>query len=404
MNRLKLLCFCAAATFAIAQPTSGSAQPTASTVQPKEGSAQPTAPSDVPDSIYVGGKMFHVQGLAIDRERGYMYFSFTSQFYKTDLQGNVLASIDRVQGHLGAMTLNPEDGRVYASLECKDDEIGANISKKLKVDQIERSSSVFYIAIIDVNKLDRIGMDPEKDGVMTTVCVREACEDYRAIVKQDGKELEHRYGCSGIDGVTFAPAIGKKSGKKYLYVAYGIYGDNGRTDNDYQVLLRYDVRRWGRYETPVTFGNIHEKGPKKPQEKYFVYTGNTRYGVQNMAYDPYTHRIYMAVYNGKKPQYPNYGLFAVDCSKKPFKAPLKGVGYEEDEQKQLTLAEDGLYDEASGVHGWYFKWGSTGICPLGDGWWLISENSKNKDKTNNCNARLYRWSGVPECPFEKSVR
>ena len=52
----------------------------------------------------------------------------------------------------------------------------------------------------------------------------------------------------------------------------------------------------------------------------------------------------------------------------------------------------------------YFKWGSTGICPLGDGWWLISENSKNKDKTNNCNARLYRWSGVPECPFDKSVR
>ena len=42
----------------------------------------------------------------------------------------------------------------------------------------------------------------------------------------------------------------------------------------------------------------------------------------------------------------------MDCSKKPFKATLKGVGYEEEEQKQLTLAEDGLYDEASGVHGW----------------------------------------------------
>ena len=123
MNRLKLLCFCAVATFAIAQPTSGSAQPTTPTVQPKEGSAQPTAPtvqpkdgsaqpmastvqpkegpaqlmapSDVPDSVYVGGKMFHVQGLAIDRERGYMYFSFTSQLYKHDLHGNVLASIDR---------------------------------------------------------------------------------------------------------------------------------------------------------------------------------------------------------------------------------------------------------------------------------------------------------------------
>lgn len=363
-----------------------------------------TAPSDVPDSVFVGGKMFHVQGLAIDREKGYMYFSFTSQFYKTDLQGNILASIDRVQGHLGAMTLNPDDGRVYASLECKDDEIGSNISKKLEVNQIERSSSVFYIAIIDVDKLDRIGMDPEKDGVMTTVCIREACEDYRAIVQQGGKELEHRYGCSGIDGVTFAPAIGKKGGRNYLYVAYGVYGDNGREDNDYQVLLRYDVRRWGRYETPVTFGQIHDNGPKKPQEKYFVFTGNTRYGVQNMAYDAHTKRIYMAVYNGKKPQYPNYGLFAVDCSVKPFKAPLKGVEYDTMEHSQLTLAKDGLFDEASGVYGWNFKWGSTGLCSLGDGFWLISENSKNKDKTNNCNARLYVMGSSAESAFEKILR
>lgn len=362
------------------------------------------APSDVPDSVYVGDQMFHVQGLAIDREKGYMYFSFTSQFYKTDLQGNIIASIDRVQGHLGAMTFNREDGRVYASLECKDDEIGKGISNKLKVDKIERSSSVFYIAIIDVDRLDRIGMDPEKDGVMTTVCIREACEDYKAEVGHLGKTLDHRYGCSGIDGVTFAPAIGSKDGRNYLYIAYGVYGDTARSDNDYQILLCYDVRKWAKYETPVTFGEIHTNGPAKPLRKYFIYTGNTRYGVQNMAYDAYTHRIYMAVYNGKKAEYPNYGLYAVDCGKKPYKAQLQGVDYDTKPHYMLTLADDGLRHDESGVRGWYFKWGSTGMCTLGDGFWILSENSKNADKTNNCNARLYHWTGDPDSPFEKVNR
>ncbi len=357
-------------------------------------------PSDVPDSVYVGGQMFHVQGLAIDREKGYMYFSFTSQFFKTDLQGNILASIDRVQGHLGAMTLSPVDGRVYASLECKDDEIGANISKKLEVKQIDRASSVFYIAIIDVDKLTRLGMDPEKDGVMTTVCVKEACADY-----QFNDPVDHRFACSGIDGVTFGPAIGHKAGKAikkwYLYVAYGVYGDNNRSDNDYNVLLRYDVSDWARYETPVVFGEVHTNGPEAPADKYFVYTGNTTWGVQNMAYDSFTNRIYLAVYKGKKPQYPNYDLFAVDCSVKPFKAPLQGVDYFTSKVPQLTLAKDGLYDEASGTYGWHFKWGSTGLCSIGGGWWIISEKGKNKvDKTNSCNARLYHWTGNSEVPFE----
>lgn len=359
-------------------------------------------PSDIPDSVYVGGKMFHVQGLAIDRVKGYMYFSFTSQFFKTDLQGNVLASIDRVQGHLGAMTLSPVDGKVYASLECKDDEIGVNISKRLDVKEIDRASSVFYIAVIDVDKLTRLGMDPELDGVMTTVCVKEACADYQ---DQVPGSYDHRFACSGIDGVTFAPAIGHKSGKKvkkwYLYVAYGVYGDTTRCDNDYNVLLRYDVADWSKYETPVVFGQVHTNGPEAPLNKYFVYTGNTTWGVQNMAYDRFTNRIYMAVYKGKKPQYPNYNLFAVDCAEKPFMAPLKGVGYCSDAMPQLSLAKDGLRDESSDTYGWRFKWGSTGLCSVGGGWWIISEKGKNEEEgTNSCTARLYHWTGDAEQPFE----
>jgi hypothetical protein len=369
-------------------------------------------PADLPDSVYVGGKMFHVQGLAVDRTRGCMYFSFTSAFYKTDMQGNVLASIERIQGHLGAMTLSPVDGKVYASLECKDDEIGAGIASKLDVANVRKGNSVFYIAVIDVDKLNRIGMDPESDGVMSTVYLKETCDDYNAVIDIDGVSVDHRYGCSGIDGVTFAPDFGTKwkSGKKnrgqkyYLYVAYGIYGDNARKDNDHQVLLQYDTDSWESLGRPVEFGSIHHSGPAEPREKFFVRTGNTRYGVQNMAFDPFTGKVFMAVYKGAKPEFPNYSLFAADISSAPFEATLSGVPYDTEKKRCISLSDSGLLDAKSGISGWNFNWGSTGLCPVGGGYWYISENSKNKDKTNNCNARMYRWTGKEDTPFVKVSR
>ncbi|MBQ9463232.1 MAG: hypothetical protein IJU68_06200 [Bacteroidales bacterium] len=342
----------------------------------------------LPKTIYAEVRDGHVQGIALDRAKGYMYYSFTSSFIKTDLEGRVIGSIGRIQGHLGAMTLGP-DGRVYASLECKDDIIGQGIAERLGVDNLSHEQSVFYVAIIDVDKIDHEGMDPEKDGVMTTVCIREACKDY----------TEHTYGCSGIDGVTFAPPIGKPASKKrLLYVAYGIYGDNERSDNDNQVLLCYDTSDWRRkYETPVVFGTVPTNGPEKPLHKYFVFTGNTKWGVQNLAWDPYTNRIYMAVYKGSKKIYPNYSMFAVDVKQKPGKAVPKGL---DSKQETLKLSSEGLFDEYSGIHGFNFKWGSTGLCPLGDGLWYISENHKDKESgIQSCTARLYQWTGGGNKPF-----
>ena len=344
--------------------------------------------AELPDTLYVGVRDGHVQGIALDKAKGYMYFSFTSSFIKTDLQGNIIGTISRIQGHLGAMTLGP-DGRVWASLECKDDVIGQGIADRLGVENLRHDQSVFYVAIIDVDKIDRVGMDPEKDGVMTTVCIREACKDY------EGKT----YGCSGIDGITFAPRIGKCPGKKlYLYVAYGIYGDTSRTDNDNQIILCYDVSGWKeRYETPVVFGTVPTNGPEKPRHKYFVHTGNTNWGVQNMAYDAYTGRIYLAVYKGKKDSYPNYPLFSLDVKQRPVKARPKGL---EEKHETLKLSEAGLLDAPTGVHGWNFKWGSTGLCPIGEGLWYISENHKDKATgIQSCTARLYRWTGEGSKPF-----
>lgn len=319
---------------------------------------------ELPDSVHITGRNNHIQGFTIDREKQCIYASFTTAFYKTDFQGNIIASVENIPGHLGAMSRNPVNGKVYASLEFKDDEIGRGIAKGMGIETVKSGESVFYIAIIDVDRMDRMGLDPQKDGVMEFVRIEDACRDYA-----EG----HRYGCSGIDGVTFAPKFGSKSDKMYLYVAYGIYSDTERSDNDNQILLCYD---------PDKFDG------QKPLKKLFVRTGNTSYGVQNMAYDSFSDRIYMLVYKGSKAEFPNYDMFSVDCSQKPRKSFLK-------------LSDDGLKDTESGINGWRFKWGSTGFSPLGEGLYMISENGRDpQTKQQYTNLRLYRWTGNPEKPFE----
>ena len=85
-----------------------------------------------------------------------------------------------------------------------------------------------------------------------------------------------------LSAATANAAFGKKGGKQYLTVGYGVYGETTRSDNDYQVLLQYDVRNWAKYEKPLSQDNMHQQGPAKPAGQYFVKTGNTTYGVQNV--------------------------------------------------------------------------------------------------------------------------
>lgn len=351
---------------------------------------------DLPKVIRSGeqGK-FHVQGIAVDLERGYIYFSFTTQLLKTDLQGNLIGSVDGLTGHLGCLSVNPADGRVYGSLEYKNDAIGKGIDGQ----QAAERRSAFYIAIFDVDKITRPGMNAESDKVMTSVFLKEPTGDYYASVMNRGKKAEHRFGCSGIDGTMFAPEFGAgKDGKYYLHVAYGVYGDVDRTDNDYQVILAYDTKDWKKYEQPLSQNNLHSRGPAKPAHKYFVRTGNTSYGIQNLAYDPASGNCYAAVYKGKKASYPNYSLFVIDGSKKARKEMLQGFD-EPTQGEVLTLLPQGLYDAPSDTWGWNFDWGTTGLCPLGDGYFYISHNGVSKDKRQNSTVCLYRWTGNEKQPF-----
>ncbi|MBQ6823584.1 MAG: hypothetical protein IJP27_02935 [Clostridia bacterium] len=294
----------------------------------------------------------HIQGIAVDTEKGYLYYSFTTKLIKARLDGTVVGSVDGLMGHLGCIAFNKEDGRVYGSLEYKNDSIGKGILKNLGSEAVLEDA--FYIAIFDVDKIDRLEMDAEKDGIMTSVYLKEVVDDYNA--------PGHRFGCSGIDGTTFAPYPGDTDGKQYLFVAYGIYSDVERSDNDHQVLLCYDIANWHRYEAPLSQLRMHKQGPERPKDKLFVYTGNTTYGVQNLEYDPQKKAFFMAVYPGKKPNFPNFHLFAANAAERPTDG-------------KLALLPLGEHHEATNTYGWRFRHGATGLYSYGNGDWLISHEA-----------------------------
>ncbi|MBR5186927.1 MAG: hypothetical protein IKW18_00525 [Clostridia bacterium] len=342
-------------------------------------------PTVIKTGVWHGG---HIQGIAIDRERKYVYCSFTTEFVKLDMDGNVIGSVKGFTGHLGCLAYSEADGRVYASLEYKNDVIGKSILRNLGI--ANEIKNAFYVAMFDVEKIDRLDMNAETDGVMTTVFLREPTEDYLAEWEENGKVQKHRLGCSGIDGITFAPI----ENEMRLLIAYGVYSDLERTDNDHQVLLSYDPEKLKPYETVLTATNIHESGPSSCKERLFVYTGNTNFGVQNMEYDPFTGNIFLAVYPGKKPCFPNFKMYVIDGSKDPEVQPLKGLNGTEG--KVLFLKEEGLCGNS--IYGYRFPYGSTGMASLGNGYFYFSEDHSEKGSYSS-EIRLYRYTGDTEKPF-----
>jgi hypothetical protein len=353
---------------------------------------EPSAPArPLPPLTQNGGTWptSHVQGIAVDLQGGYIYYSFTTLLAKYDFNGKLIGTLVGWAGHLGDLDFNPRDGRVYGSLEYKKDQ-------------------AFYIAIIDVSRLDRVGVDAASSEIFRTVYLSEVAKDYAADLNGDGKfdgdianMSDHRYGCSGIDGVSFGPQFGRADGPHYLTVAYGIYSNPKRTDNDHQVLLQYDISDWDRYARPLTESAPHHSGPAEVHGKYFVRTGNTNYGVQNLAYDEAQQRWFMGVYQGKKPDFPNYLLFAVDARTPPKRDDLVGVpgaggkGFEQG--LLLALADDGLNDKKTGLRGWNQK-ADVGLQPIGGGLFYLAVGSGTKGQQTG-EITLHRWTGETRKPF-----
>ena len=355
---------------------------------PAHAAAKPPAfPAEVYGGAWPAG---HVQGIAVDEKKGFMYFSFTNLLVKTDLAGHPVGSVTGFTGHLGDLDFNRQDGRVYGSLEYKD-------------------AQAFYIAIFDVDRITTLGMDAETSEVVTAVHLKEVVTDYSADMNGDGvfdgnvgNTPDHRYGCSGIDGVAFGPEFGRRHGKQQLTVAYGVYSNTARQDNDHQVLLQYDIARWRAYERPLTQAAPHTAGPERPDGKYFVHTGNTTYGVQNLEYDGHTGKWFMAAYKGVKPGFPNYSFFMVDGSAQPVRGPIKGQPQPE-EGELLALSPGGLHHPETGIRGWEFG-GQYGLASLDDGRYYVVQDGKIVEDgvtKQTAHARLHRWTGQTPAPFER---
>ena len=85
-------------------------------------------PLTIHTGVRTGG---HIQGIAVDQKNGHIYCSFTTELIKMDLQGNLIGSVRGFTGHLGCIAYCPEDGRIYGSLEYKNDAIGRGIFARL---------------------------------------------------------------------------------------------------------------------------------------------------------------------------------------------------------------------------------------------------------------------------------
>lgn len=327
----------------------------------------------------------HCQGLAVDKKKGFVYYSYTTMLVKCDFEGNLIGSVSGIAGHLGDITFNEADGKIYCGYYT------------------ERRTA-FYAVIFDVDKITKMDMKPTSD-VVRTVYLTDPYKYYKAKFKvqtedEAEKTLRHKYGCSGIDAVTFGPDFSKKTKKEMLTVSCGIYSENNRTDNNYQVLLQYDVTDWwDNFAKPYSASEVHTSGPEKYNGKYFVYTGNTSYGVQTMEYFDELNIWILSCYKGSKPEFENYSLFAIDGDVAPKKEVLKGQPKEE-KGWVLSLYQDGEYDKKNDIYGWYSSYGVQGVAYMSDGLFYIVRPYKNWTGTKTAICYLCVWAPDKTDPFE----
>lgn len=338
-----------------------------------------------PLSLAGGGwDVKHCQGITVDKEKGYIYYSYTSLLVKCDMDGNIIGTVTGFTGHLGDIAFNEKDSRIYCGYYSKNRE-------------------GFYVLIFDADKITKENMKPKSD-VVRSVFVSEAYNDYKAAVtlQTEGGALwkKHRYGCSGIDGITFGPDFSKGKGSEdVLTLAYGIYSEPDRTDNDYQVLLQYDVTDWwDTVSKPHSEKELHFSAATDFRGKYFVYTGNTKYGVQTMEYFDELNLWILNCYHGQKDSFKKLRLFAIDGDVPPKKETLRGQP-QEDKQYVLSLYQDGCNDKENGIYGWDSSYGVQGVAYMNDGLFYIVRPYESWTGTKTAICYLNVWSPDNNDPF-----
>lgn len=351
--------------------------------------------NNLPQSIYSGEYRSggHVQGIAVDTKRGFVYYSFTTMLLKTDMQGNPVGSVIRLAGHLGCITYDTDKNMVYGSLELKHDAIGSGIINQTGWDPSSEDS--FYLVAFDCAAIDRMNMNAECDNVMSAVYLADVVRDYSENDKVSGKK--HRYGCSGIDGTGLGPIFG--GGEEKIMVAYGVYGDTERSDNDYQIILQYGRDVFEKYGCQLNQANPHHSGPETCEQRYFFYTGNTTYGVQNLEYDKHSNVWFFSVYKGNKVEFDNFKMYYVDGAIAPQMQSLNGRGTEQG--LVLASAKMGTEGKQSEIYGVNFPYGSTGMASIGNGEFYFSIDGSDKDKGYFTTVTKYKFNRDKKDLFEE---
>lgn len=306
------------------------------------------------DTIDLCGGSSHMQGICVDENLDYMYFSYTDVLAKLDMRtGKVVASVGGFGegsfgkpggAHLGCLEYH--DGIVYGSLEYKS------------------PGAKFFLAAFDVRKMTRVGMDCKemKEGV-NAILLAEPTYDFRAPMlfentdspegfARNEKNDGHLFACSGIDGVTVGRKPGDASGELYVIVAYGVYGSKafkGRYDNDYNVLQYYRLSDVWDAETKTLVGTwnrrfTYERGLStsyepgellRAESTLYAWTGNTLYGAQNIEYEWNTGNLVLYTYDGTKGFGKN--MYVIDGSRAPELKELQ-VGQRNDDPDAETQA------------------------------------------------------------------
>ncbi|MBQ1954231.1 MAG: hypothetical protein II350_00700, partial [Clostridia bacterium] len=176
--------------------------------------------------------------------------------------------------------------------------------------------------------------------------------------------------------------LGSSNAPLRMFVAYGIYGDVNRTDNDDQILLSFDPETVKNSAFTLCQEDPHNKGIIC-EEKIFIKTGNTNYGIQNLEYDSSTDSFFAAVYPGHKPQFSNPPMFVFPRKQTP------------------KILEENNVRLTGMINSFTFPLGSTGLASLGNGEFLVSESYK----TDSCDAgkiSRYKFTGISSEGFEKA--
>lgn len=197
-------------------------------------------------------QFYHLQGVATDGR--YMYWSFTDSLVQTSLQGTVLRQVRVHGGHLGDITCH--NGRIYGSL------VGNSLAGKPWGVWTSFAVHVWdaeTLAFLDIIRLDRCYAD-----------------------------YQNRYcGFNGIDGITFG--TDPDTGEEVLLTACALFTDPAYSR---QMILQFSP-------------------DGQPQKEHFIETGNTVFGIQNLAREPDTGNYWFTTYESSEPYQPKDRLYCV---------------------------------------------------------------------------------------------